>query len=187
MNFLSLDAAKWSWEASGVAAVLLDGRGLVRWTSTHAEHILQYSDHLRMHLGRLHLQAPVDDERLQSTVAHACHDWQASFSGGREMKAGGGDEWWRLLFLKLPPETFTISTPPPTWIVILLVADTPQPSSPLTKAERAILDLVRAGLETDAIAQRRNVKANSIRMQLKSIYLKYKVNSRAALIAKLSR
>lgn len=71
-------------------------------------------------------------------------------------------------------------------ILVLRVA--PRPSVPpgLTKAERAVAELLQLGFSNAEVAQRRGVSVRTVETQVSSIYRKTGLRSRSELVRSLS-
>jgi pimeloyl-ACP methyl ester carboxylesterase/DNA-binding CsgD family transcriptional regulator len=127
--------------------------------------------------------------RVPTLVLHARHDEVMSFSEGRLLASGiPGAE-----FIELDSRNHVLLESEPAWQVFqhavreftgVRDASRPADETPLTRRERNILELLRAGLGNQEIGARLFISEKTVRNHLSSVYRKLGVATRAQAIVK---
>ena len=128
--------------------------------------------------------------RVPTLVLHASHDEVVPFAEGQLLASGiPGAE-----FVELDSRNHVLLAHEPAWQVFQravreftgVARDTPRPTdeAPLTRRERHILDLLRAGLGNAEIGAQLFISEKTVRNHLSSVYRKLGVANRAQAIVK---
>ena len=184
------EAALDAFDFSGRAAILLDRRGRVMRANVAAERLL--GEDLQISSGRVVSRDPRSNEQLTSAIKAML--WSRRASTTRPVvapKASGG----RLVIypMRLPGLT---TSPLSAFHAILVISDTDAANSAaaetfrnafdLTAAESRIAAALATGKDLDSFAAERQLSKQTVRNQLKSVFLKTGTNRQAQLAVMLS-
>lgn len=140
---------------------------------------------LREAWARIDVTHLLSEVRVPTLVAHARDDVACPFEEGRLLATRIPDA--RLL--PLDSRNHALLADEPAWRVFIdgvrhflgtPATPTASPRGDLTRRERAVLDLVAAGLSNDQIAERLYVSARTVERHLSNVYAKLGVTGKAA-------
>ncbi|RGE43699.1 LuxR family transcriptional regulator [Comamonas testosteroni] len=176
-----------------VGVVILDQNGMVIETNPAATTILNSGDGLRVKDGALEAAYANDNRKLQRLIRDALihpQDQIRAMTEGMSVGRQSGQLNWGVVVQNISPDEWTEGKQRPS--VAVFVRDTTGRSDPpvklaqqlfqLTPAETALAIQLANGLSLDEAAQELNIRLNTARAHLRSIFSKTGVRRQTELV-----
>ena len=180
-----------SLDAVGLAAVLIDGAGIVRHITCAADLFLRRQSALRIESGYLTAAASADRAAIQSALGVALRSPDQTCTTLLLGRTSPEQSAAALSVIGLPPQEWSLPFRPRAIVVIRCSAppkfgaDVLEQAFGLTRSESSIAVLVAQGLSRAEIARERGVSLGTVRTQYKNLFEKVGVSREAQLVAKL--
>ena len=181
-------------EAMALPAFVLDGLGKVCAMTAGAEAALSEGSCLRVIERALRGHSPADDKAIEAAVAAALPGPGSGQGVAVVRPRGGGPDAALISVVRLPTKPMNFGFVPHALAILRLPGRARGPDAAvlklafnLTSAEAEVAAALAAGRSRAEIAAARAVSLETIRAQLKSLFVKTGVTREAELIAKLAQ
>jgi DNA-binding CsgD family transcriptional regulator len=183
------------WDRLSVGVILVDPSGTLLWCNRKADMILTAGAILRYTRGALSAPRTKETKELHRLINDAaqCAAGRGARTGGQVAIAGPDGVPWSVLVSPFRPEVMPIPVVP---AVAVLISDPRESAAPLdhlasffglTNKELEIARLLTAGHDLPQIGEQLDMRINTVRTHLRSLFAKTNTNRQAELVALLLR